>query len=60
MDEHIRVTDHGVAVWNKLNRYAASYQWSWSRSGWLWSRAVVGAHVSLLLAENMLRVRGKI
>ena len=61
-DRQVKVgtTDHGEAVWNKLNRYAASYQWSWSRAGWLWSRAVVGARVSLLLAGNMLRVRGKI
>jgi len=49
-------TDHGEAVWNKLNRYATSYQWSWVRAGWLWSRAVVGVRVSLLLARYLLRV----
>ena len=57
LEENSYATDHGEAVWSRLDHYATSYQWSWSRATWVWSRLVVGIRIMMLLTGNVLSVR---
>ena len=58
-DDNALVSEHGEAVWKRLDQYATSYRWSWIRVWWAWSRFVVGIRILMLLTGNMLGVVGK-
>lgn len=57
--DNAQASEHGEAVWKRLDQYATSYRWSWTRAWWAWSRFVVGIRILMLLTGNMLGVVGK-
>lgn len=57
--DNAQASEHGEAVWKRLDQYATSYRWSWTRAWWVWSRFVVGIRILMLLTGNMLGVVGK-